>query len=186
MNAVGFVDDTSNILYSGSDSGVLKIWDRRSLNESNPKEVGVLIGHLDGITYIDSKNDTRYLISNSKDQTIKLWDMRVFSNKSDENLAPSFRRQIRYHSRWDYRWDEVPKECKLKENYLIFSRNQKANRKPFQNSLHGFYNITGRCKCYDVSWSSRLQNVDSCKVLAIGDHRAAIHLHWLWNWTSHK
>lgn len=71
-------------------------------------------GHLDGITYIDSKNDARYLISNSKDQSIKLWDMRMFSPSGNTNQ--SSRRRTRYYNRWDYRWDTVPKECK----YLRF------------------------------------------------------------------
>lgn len=114
MNAVGFIDETSNIIYSGSDSGVLKLWDRRCLGESNPTEVGVFVGHLDGITYIDTKNDARYLISNSKDQTIKLWDMRVWSrSRSTAADQPQRgRRRTRHQSRWDYRWDEVPKECR--------------------------------------------------------------------------
>lgn len=48
----------------------------------NPKPVGVLAGHMDGVTYIDSRGDARHLISNSKDQSIKLWDIRVFSSSS--------------------------------------------------------------------------------------------------------
>lgn len=83
------------------------------MNETNPKEVGIFSGHLDGITYIDSKNDARYLISNSKDQTIKLWDMRKFSSSSNSSQSSSSsRRRAKYYNRWDYRWDTVPKECK--------------------------------------------------------------------------
>lgn len=37
-------------------------------------------GHRDGVTYVDSRQDERYLLSNSKDQTIKVWDLRKFSN----------------------------------------------------------------------------------------------------------
>ena len=33
-------------------------------------------GHVDGIAFLDPKGDGRHLISNSKDQTIKLWDIR--------------------------------------------------------------------------------------------------------------
>lgn len=66
----------------------------------------MFVGHLDGVTYVDSKRDARYLISNSKDQTIKLWDLRVFAKGE---TSPSSSRQTR--SRWDYRWDDVPKEC---------------------------------------------------------------------------
>lgn len=119
MNAVGFIDETSNIIFSGSDSGVLKIWDRRCLNESNPKEAGLFVGHLDGITYIDTKNDARYLISNSKDQTIKLWDMRVFSRGTAEDQSQQVRRRTRHQNRWDYRWDEVPKECMYRTYFLV-------------------------------------------------------------------
>lgn len=31
------------------------MWDRRTLKESSPEPVGTFAGHLDGITYIDSK-----------------------------------------------------------------------------------------------------------------------------------
>lgn len=91
---------------------MLKVWDRRSLNENNPKEVGLFVGHLDGITFVDAKNDARYLLSNSKDQTIKLWDMRVFSKGTAEDQSQQLRRRTRHYNRWDYRWDEIPKECK--------------------------------------------------------------------------
>lgn len=92
------------------------------MNETNPKEVGVFSGHLDGITYIDSKNDSRYLISNSKDQTIKLWDMRMFSRSGNTNQSSSSsRRRRRYYHRWDYRWDTIPTECKPICKY-IFNR----------------------------------------------------------------
>ena len=31
------------------------MWDRRTLSENNPVPVGVMAGHVDGITFIDSK-----------------------------------------------------------------------------------------------------------------------------------
>lgn len=43
------------------------------------REVGVFTGHLEGITYVDSKGDGRYVLSNGKDQTMKLWDIRYNS-----------------------------------------------------------------------------------------------------------
>jgi hypothetical protein len=48
--------------------------DRRSMKNGKPS--GVLVGHLEGITYVASKGDGRYCLSNSKDQTMKLWDIR--------------------------------------------------------------------------------------------------------------
>lgn len=38
------------------------------------------MGHLEGITFIDTRGDGRYFISNGKDQTIKLWDIRKMSS----------------------------------------------------------------------------------------------------------
>jgi WD40 repeat protein len=49
--------------------------DRRSLG-SSPHPAGVLVGHTEGLTYVASKGDGRYVISNGKDQTLKLWDLR--------------------------------------------------------------------------------------------------------------
>lgn len=108
VNAVGFIDDTSQIFFSGSDDGIIKIWDKRCLNETSPQPAGVLVGHFDGITYIDSRNDGRYLLSNSKDQSIKLWDLRAFSPKEAEQRV-----ELNYQSAgtvWDYRWDKVPRK----------------------------------------------------------------------------
>lgn len=50
------------------------------------------------------QGDARYLISNSKDQSIKLWDVRKFSPK--EGLAAS--RLAVTQQNWDYRWQQVP------------------------------------------------------------------------------
>lgn len=105
VNAVGFVDDTSQIFYSGSDDGIIKIWDKRSLKETDPQPAGMLAGHFDGITYIDSRNDGRYLISNSKDQSIKLWDLRAFSPMDAHDRAEQ---NFNANQTWDYRWDKVP------------------------------------------------------------------------------
>ena len=55
VNAVAFADASSQILFSGGDDGLVKVWDRRMLSEENPNPVGVLAGHVDGITFIDSK-----------------------------------------------------------------------------------------------------------------------------------
>jgi WD40 repeat protein len=61
--------------------GVLQIWDRRCFAQRN-KPAGQLVGHLEGITFIDSRGDGRYFISNGKDQTLKLWDIRKMTSGS--------------------------------------------------------------------------------------------------------
>ncbi|KAH0812047.1 hypothetical protein GEV33_010747 [Tenebrio molitor] len=113
VNSVAFADDSSHIIYSGGDDGLIKVWDRRTLDESSARPVGILAGHMDGITFIDSRGDGRHLISNSKDQSIKLWDVRVFSgDKAAEKSLNAANDQT-----WDYRWQQVPKKlftCKDK------------------------------------------------------------------------
>lgn len=55
VNAVAFADSSSQLLFSGSDDALCKMWDRRTLREDHPQPVGQLAGHRDGITFIDSK-----------------------------------------------------------------------------------------------------------------------------------
>lgn len=88
VNAVCFGDKMSpHILYSGSDDTTLKVWDRRSLRSERP--AGMFLGHTEGLTYIDSKGDGRYVISNAKDQTCKLWDLRkMVSTDVGETINP--------------------------------------------------------------------------------------------------
>lgn len=58
VNAVCFADTSSpHILYSGSDDTTLKVWDTRSLGDA--RAAGVFVGHIEGLTYIDSKGDGR-------------------------------------------------------------------------------------------------------------------------------
>lgn len=75
INAVCFADSaSSNVLVSGSDDFSIKVWDRRSMRGRTPS--GVLVGHTEGITFVAPKGDGRYVVSNGKDQTAKLWDLR--------------------------------------------------------------------------------------------------------------
>lgn len=105
VNAVVFADESCHLIYSGSDDHICKIWDRRCFAQRN-KPAGQLVGHLEGITFIDSRGDGRYFISNGKDQTLKLWDIRKMTSGSPsirgskQQKIPSFR--------WDYRWVDYP------------------------------------------------------------------------------
>ena len=78
--------------------------------ESAARPVGILAGHVDGLTYVDSRGDGRHLITNSKDQSIKLWDMRKFSGSEAQE---STKQVVRNHN-WDYRWQNVPWRCEMK------------------------------------------------------------------------
>ncbi|KAL8889938.1 MAG: hypothetical protein Q9215_002863 [Flavoplaca cf. flavocitrina] len=116
VNAVCFGDNTSpHILYSGSDDTLIKVWDRRSMGDS--REAGVFMGHTEGLTYVDSKGDGRYVLSNGKDQTMKLWDLRkMMSTEKASNIDAN-----RYTTGFDYRfmpyseadYEPHPYDCSL-------------------------------------------------------------------------
>jgi len=116
VNAVCFGDKSSpHILFSGSDDQTLRVWDRRSMADG--REAGVFVGHTEGITYVDSKGDGRYVLSNGKDQMMKLWDLRKMHSPSkfdSINLG-------RYTTNFDYRfaeynlrdWEPNPDDCSV-------------------------------------------------------------------------
>ncbi|PKI86053.1 hypothetical protein MVES_000420 [Malassezia vespertilionis] len=100
VNSVAFTDTTSsNVFVSGGDDAFLKLWDRRSLGHGKP--AGVLPGHTEGITYISPKGDGRYCISNSKDQSVRLWDLRNL--QSSEASQGTDRVDLGLRN-WDYRY----------------------------------------------------------------------------------
>ena len=82
VNAVCYGDSASpHVLYSGSDDTLIKVWDRRSMGDNRP--AGLFVGHTEGLTYVDSRGDGRYVLSNAKDQTMKLWDLRKMLSHED-------------------------------------------------------------------------------------------------------
>ncbi|XP_069044177.1 DDB1- and CUL4-associated factor 11 isoform X2 [Lepisosteus oculatus] len=177
VNAVAFADGSSQIVLSGSDDALCKVWDRRTLREDRPQPVGQLAGHRDGITFIHSKGDGRYLISNSKDQSIKLWDVRRFSPK--EGLAAS--RLAVTQQNWDYRWQQVPQRA-LKRHKLTGDTSVMTYRghgvlhtlircrfsPEFSTGQRFIYTgcSTGRVVIYDV--------LTGCVVSRLSDHDACV------------
>lgn len=100
VNAVCYGDKSSpHILYSGSDDTTIKVWDRRSLGDN--REAGVFLGHREGLTYVDSKGDGRYVLSNGKDQFMRLWDLRKMTPQEQMvRISPES-----YTTGFEYRWD---------------------------------------------------------------------------------
>jgi WD repeat-containing protein 23 len=83
----------------------LAVWDRRSFGSARNKPEGMFIGHTEGVTYLSSKGDGVYFLSNSKDQTLKLWDVRKAAEFSDSAYrAPGFSAR----GQWDYRMSFYP------------------------------------------------------------------------------
>ncbi|KAF9889788.1 hypothetical protein FE257_006878 [Aspergillus nanangensis] len=105
VNAVCFGDKSSpHILYSGSDDTTLRVWDRRSMGDG--REAGVFMGHTEGLTYVDSKGDGRYVLSNGKDQTMKLWDLRKMMTTARFDTIDV----NRYTTGFDYRFEKYPED----------------------------------------------------------------------------
>lgn len=101
VNAVCLADNSSpHILYSGSDDTTLKMWDTRSLGDN--RAAGIFTGHIEGLTYIDSKGDGRYILSNGKDQSTKLWDVRMAMSLQHYEQVKNARRPN--HGHFDYRF----------------------------------------------------------------------------------
>lgn len=110
INAVRFLDRTSNnVIIGGGNDGLIQIWDRRLMGTStkNKKSVGTMVGHFDGVTYIDAKGDGRYFITNSKDQSVKLWDVRKVGRRNQVKKA----RRILTEPIWNYQSQNIPEEC---------------------------------------------------------------------------
>jgi len=106
VNSCCWADPASgNVLISASDDSFLKVWDRRSLG-STAKPAGVLVGHTEGITHVSSKGDGRYVISNGKDQTLRLWDLRKMMSSQDFDSLPRVDYGI---FGYDYRDSRYPK-----------------------------------------------------------------------------
>ncbi|KAI0727844.1 WD40-repeat-containing domain protein [Fomitopsis betulina] len=106
VNSCCWADTASgNVLVSASDDTFIKVWDRRSLGAS-PKPSGVLIGHTEGITYVSAKGDGRYVISNGKDQVLRLWDLRMMRSNEDFESVQRVHYGIPH---FDYRGGSYPR-----------------------------------------------------------------------------
>ncbi|CCL98107.1 uncharacterized protein FIBRA_00101 [Fibroporia radiculosa] len=118
VNSCCWADTASgNVLISASDDTFIKVWDRRSLGSSR-KPSGVLIGHTEGITYVSAKGDGRYIISNGKDQVLRLWDLRMMRSnheyeevQNDHYGIPNF--DYRNGSYLKPRHKSHPKDCSI-------------------------------------------------------------------------
>eukprot|EP00013_Stygamoeba_regulata_P003667 CAMPEP_0177641144 /NCGR_PEP_ID=MMETSP0447-20121125/6914_1 /TAXON_ID=0 /ORGANISM="Stygamoeba regulata, Strain BSH-02190019" /LENGTH=458 /DNA_ID=CAMNT_0019143251 /DNA_START=575 /DNA_END=1948 /DNA_ORIENTATION=- len=107
INSVEFSDETGNVVYTAGDDKLIKVWDRRIIM-TDGEPVGYFQGHLEGVTYLCSKGDGRHLISNSKDQSIKLWDVRRVCSRSQlACVKPNPTKG------WDYRHRIIPRTGNL-------------------------------------------------------------------------
>lgn len=81
------------------------------LQDESCKATGILAGHNEGITHLHSRNDGHYVISNCKDDTIRLWDLRKLRSPQQED-------DLRNLSSYDYRHSRVarPRTGRFRSN----------------------------------------------------------------------
>ncbi|ODA78623.1 hypothetical protein RJ55_06005 [Drechmeria coniospora] len=175
VNAVCFADKASpHVFYSGSDDTALKVWDRRSLGSG--KEAGAFVGHTEGLTYIDSKSDGRYILSNGKEQSMKLWDIRMAKSSARFRTEKSLRRPS--YGAFDYRreqyddwfWDPHPYD-----NSVVTFRGHEVLRTlirchfspPFSSNSRYVYSGSANGKVY-------IWNLDATLAATIDVHKATL------------
>ncbi|KAL7919534.1 WD40-repeat-containing domain protein [Trichoderma austrokoningii] len=169
VNAVCFADKASpHIIYSGSDDMTIKVWDRRSMGDN--REAGAFVGHVEGLTYIDSKDDGRYILSNGKDQSMKLWDIRM-AMSTDRFRQITEDNQGRLGSGFDYRQDEYNEyfwDVHPHDNSVVTYRGHKVLRTLIRchfsppNSTNSRYVYSGSADGKVHIW-----NIDATKVAEI-------------------
>ena len=109
VNGVAWADDAAQVFYTASDDAECRIWDKRVLRPRGaPVPVGVLVGHTQGLTSVASRGDGRYLVTNSKDQTAKVWDVRRVLSASAAAAAHRKAARVLPDVNWDYRWMRYP------------------------------------------------------------------------------
>lgn len=180
VNAVCFADKMSpHIVYSGSDDATIKVWDRRSMGDS--REAGAFVGHIEGITYIDSKGDGRYILSNGKDQSMKLWDLRMaMSTQRYQELG---RTRYAHNSGFDYRsedYDDYDWDIHPHDNSLVTFRGHKVLRTlirchfspPSATNSRYVYSGSADGKVYIWNMDATLAGTIDVKKATIGTRKA--------------
>lgn len=131
VNSVNFDSMNEHVLYSASDDYMCKVWDLRIASSESANPVGCIGGHRGGITHVESKGDGMTILTNSKDQTIRVWDTRKMNNgvcNGNATVRTAFpvtrkpissalyprrmntarrRGTVAGGNMWDYRWEEV-------------------------------------------------------------------------------
>eukprot|EP01119_Soliformovum_irregulare_P020217 TRINITY_DN6512_c0_g1_i2.p1 TRINITY_DN6512_c0_g1~~TRINITY_DN6512_c0_g1_i2.p1 ORF type:complete len:271 (-),score=62.18 TRINITY_DN6512_c0_g1_i2:31-843(-) len=174
VNTVSYGEDSNNnMIISGSDDFLCKVWDRRVLGRERNVAVGAFMGHTEGVTHVSSKGDGRYFISNGKDHVIKLWDIRKMADPSTAENHPR-------HSSYDYR-------------HGMFFPPREEQRHPHDGSLMTYRGhtvcqtlirsyfspmaTTGQKFIYTGSYDGKLfiyDVVSGARVATLANHRATI------------
>jgi len=137
VNSVCYVDkQDSNLVLTASDDGICKLWDTRT--KSN-EAAGNFQGHICGIAHIESRGDNRYFLSNSKDQSIKVWDLRKSHPKPIKTKDYGF-------FSFDYRNSYMKRE-------IVDTIKSKQQKNDKDNSVMTFWGHETYVKKFKSKWS---------------------------------
>mmetsp|Transcript_29491 Transcript_29491/g.47606 ORF Transcript_29491/g.47606 Transcript_29491/m.47606 type:complete len:499 (-) Transcript_29491:43-1539(-) len=163
INSVAWADRSSHIIYSASDDALCKVWDRRMLG-SSMKPAGVLPGHQHGLTFVSSRGDGRYLVTNSKDQTLKLWDIRKMMDSDfvDKHPVPKLFQDF------DYRWMEYPGLAAERKGHVLPKHPHDCSVQTFRG--HSVHQTLIRCYFSPLSMTGQ-------RYIVSGSHDGYIYLY---------
>lgn len=97
----------SNIILSAGDDCIIKVWDKRTL-QNKKSVVGKFVGHIEGITYVTSRDDGIFFASNGKDQLLKVWDIRKMVPAKDFKKVRPIKRLWSFNYMEDYFYYDDP------------------------------------------------------------------------------
>ncbi|KDD73587.1 hypothetical protein H632_c2030p1, partial [Helicosporidium sp. ATCC 50920] len=80
VNSVEYVDEGEALILSGSDDACIRLWDRR-VPGRGLKPAALFEGHTEGVAHLHSRRDGRLFLSNAKDQSARIWDLRKPSSE---------------------------------------------------------------------------------------------------------
>lgn len=160
---------------------VVKMWDRRDMTLRRQGEThrpcALFVGHQFGLTFVTTKNDGRFLLSNGKDQCIKLWDARKCTSMSD---YPSVKKPPRDRS-FDYRGRSFPRlmtgEEKFRDDAVATYEGEHETLQTLIRAYFSPLHTTGQKYVYCGSSNGRcvIYDVLTGKVVrSLGEHQDAV------------
>jgi WD40 repeat protein len=145
------------------------------MDRSEIKAVGCLLGHTAGVTSLNGKGDGRYLISNGKDHSVKLWDLRmmlpdVLYDRDDRAQIPC--------RNYDYRFYEMDPRAFSKSHKYDCSLMTYTGHRTFRTLIRAYFSpvaSTDQRYIYCGSASGRVHIFDVLTGAEVGAFLVAHH-----------
>lgn len=100
VNAVCAAGPSNFVFVAGGDDAMARVFDTRISERSGSQ---MLLGHTNGLVSLSARGDDFHIVSSSKDQAIKVWDLRRVSKVPDHYMMSVIASNVKAISRFDYR-----------------------------------------------------------------------------------